>query len=158
MYIFEYFSSSGIKPFQCQEAECNMAFYDQASLSRHVTRVHLKIVPRPFKCQVCAKRYETKYYLDIHMIGHTGDKPYRCSICAKLFSNRSTLAGHMKTHGEKTHGCSVCGKMFVDKARLKAHMVTHEKDKPYSCGLCGRQFARKIAVKLHLKRVHKKEN
>jgi len=53
---------------------------------------------RPYKCLMCAKAFNQKGALQIHLMKHTGDRPYQCEFCPSAFSQRGNLRAHIQVY------------------------------------------------------------
>ncbi|XP_062547157.1 testis-specific zinc finger protein topi-like isoform X2 [Armigeres subalbatus] len=119
---------NGIKPFTCPEAGCNRSFTIRPDLKDHIR-----------KC-------------------HTGERPYRCDLCDKRFLTGSVYYQHRLIHrGERRYGCEDCGKRFYRADALKNHQRIHSGEKPYSCPHCTKQFRQRGDREKHVRVKHSKE-
>lgn len=72
-----------------------------------------------------------------------GIKPYRCEICQRKFTQLSHLQQHIRTHtGDKPYKCRHpgCNKAFSQLSNLQSHSRCHQTDKPYKCNSCYKCF------------------
>jgi len=110
-----------------------------------------------FVCYVCGKVFSKKYFLQNHLLIHSGAKPYTCEVCNKSFRQKGHLQRHQKTHsGERNYQCSYCSKRFT----RQEHLIVHEKSlhppsgmKEVSlsiCNICNRSFKTQC-LKKHMK-------
>jgi uncharacterized Zn-finger protein len=66
------------------------------------------------RCSLCTKSYKSKYDLQKHVRGHTGEACYTCGQCSETFRLYSLYKLHMKIHPEsKSYICEYCAKQFV---------------------------------------------
>jgi hypothetical protein len=61
-------------------------------------RAHTKLhgIGRPFRCDVCDKRFKRKQDLNRHENVHLDRKPFECDHCLAWFSRRDSLMRHVK--------------------------------------------------------------
>lgn len=93
-------------------------------------------------------------------------RPYSCNVCARSFERKKYLFVHMQTHAlkRKRYACDICGKYFVTKAYIQLHKerfcmgfageladdVQSRKKKalkPFECDICGQRFRLKSHVR-----------
>ena len=91
------------------------------------------------------------------MKNHSSDKPCLCDICGKKFVTKFTLETHMKIHyGIKDQVCFICKKSFTAKANLDAHVINVHTNEHYSCDICEKQLKNKRSLTRHKKRCEKR--
>ncbi|KAJ4425747.1 hypothetical protein ANN_27943 [Periplaneta americana] len=113
---------------------------------------------RPFKCDVCDKRFRNKKNVKVHMGCHTvhvrihtGEKPFNCAVCNKDFRNKRDIYVHMRSHtGENPFTCKFCGRGFRYSNHLKVHVRIHTGEKPFKCDTCGKVFRNSYNLKTNL--------
>lgn len=74
---------------------CQYHSYYTTDVKRHIMFKHTG--EKPFKCNVCQKRFTLKSDLKNHSRIHTGEKPFQCPSCLKEFKQKSYLTFHMRT-------------------------------------------------------------
>lgn len=46
-------------------------------------------------CPFCGKSFKGKWFLNRHVMIHTGAKPFKCEFCLKGFNQKSSLKSHI---------------------------------------------------------------
>ncbi|KAM8962031.1 zinc finger protein 219 [Pelodytes ibericus] len=121
---------------------CKGKFRKAAELERH-----LRILHRPYKCNLC----DFAASQEGELVGHverrhtipqrpkiappiptpaptpaTPPAEFKCEICSQSFTQSWFLKGHMRKHKDSfDHRCSVCGRCFKESWFLKNHMKVH---------------------------------
>merc|ERR1719273_1825463 len=133
---------------------CGRPFYNPADLGKHLKNVHqIGQKEDEFICEICARSFQTKQYLRVHMRVHR-DRDIKCTLCDKAFRWESGLKSHMAAeHSQlgQLYNCEFCGKQFKDKGNLKSHMAAEHSQlaQLYNCEFCGKQFEDKGNWKSH---------
>ncbi|GAB1604197.1 zinc finger protein 25-like [Argonauta hians] len=103
-----------------------------------------------FVCVFCCKAFPERDKLKIHERTHTGERPFACDVCPMAFARKDKLKNHARTHtGEKPFVCHICPKAFSRNDKLKIHQRTHSGEKPFSCQICAKAFSRKDHLNKH---------
>ncbi|XP_055870200.1 zinc finger protein 107-like [Biomphalaria glabrata] len=106
---------------------------------------------KPFKCEVCQRRFSRSKTLTNHQLLHTGVKPFKCKLCQKRFRQTGSLKTHLLLHtGEKPFTCQICQKGFTNSSNLTRHQSVHTGYQPYQCPLCPSRFTQSSSLKHHL--------
>ena len=102
---------------------------------------------KPYKCELCDKRFARDQQRRVHQVVHTGDKSHLCCECGQSFGSASTLIDHKKRKHlfMRDHQCQKCSKGFFTRQELEAHMRVHTGDKPYQCPV-SLNFATSITI------------
>ncbi|VVC93804.1 unnamed protein product [Leptidea sinapis] len=106
--------------------ECDKLFNKACYLTQHNKTFHSGA--KPFKCELCGKRFSDNVSCEGHFIKHADNKPFKCNECPKSFNHKTDLRRHMCLHsGSKPFACDHCGKGFIRKDHMIKHFETHMK-------------------------------
>ncbi|XP_031628046.1 zinc finger protein 160-like [Contarinia nasturtii] len=109
---------------------------------------------RVHKCDICNKRFTTKYFLKKHKRLHTGEMPYTCELCHRTFTFQQSYHRHLSYHtNDRPHSCSICGRAFKELSTLHNHQRIHSGEKPFECETCGKCFRQRVSYLVH-RRIH----
>ncbi|XP_026846296.1 testis-specific zinc finger protein topi isoform X1 [Drosophila persimilis] len=112
---------TGVKPFACQEANCDRKFTIRPDLNDHIRKCHTG--ERPYHCLVCGKRFLTGSVFYQHRLIHRGERRYECDECGKRFYRADALKNHQRIHtGEKPYSCLFCTKTFRQRGDRDKHI------------------------------------
>ncbi|ETN67340.1 hypothetical protein AND_000853 [Anopheles darlingi] len=73
---------------------CNTEFKTKSILYRH-RQTHFE---KKFECNICGKKYNSRYQLNIHEHRHEVQKTHTCQHCERSFFNETELTNHIKQH------------------------------------------------------------
>ena len=135
--------------------DCRMFFIKQASLNRHLRRIHQP--GKQWKCLRCNFRSSQYKCLEWHRRKGCTKSPqcHQCTHCGKTFSTIFRKKYHMvREHPEtipdsKTYKCNVCNVQFLYQSALCRHNLKHNGFRPYSCNLCDFKSSRSHVVDQH---------
>lgn len=138
----------------CQRAAEGKTFAQRQKILRHI-QTHTG--DRPFKCELCARRFSEANTLAQHMRTHTREKPYVCDYpgCGASFAVAGSLTIHKRSRHtlERPFVCTWpgCGRAFAESSNLTKHRRVHSGERPFPCKLCERKFSRPDQLQRHMK-------
>lgn len=137
---------SALDPAVNECPHCSKTFSLRTNLTRHVKRLHGKVmseVNKPLTCGTCGMKCRDNYQLKTHERSHLKEKPFECSLCNYKSSRREDVARHMKKCRGPKYNCANCGQMFTSKIAVTDHMNWDS-----ICGNLGDQNAKQDVVKI----------
>uniref|UniRef100_A0A182WF82 Transcription factor grauzone n=1 Tax=Anopheles minimus TaxID=112268 RepID=A0A182WF82_9DIPT len=138
---------------------CGKKIQKKSLMAMHLAK---HVQPEAFECSICKKMMTTPRILKSHMQNHLPEeeRPYKCELCPRRFGYVSALLIHASTHREENeekcvyHLCYSCGRAFRSGNKLAEHIAdSHKKDGSSNCVICdtcGKTFISKSNLKYHL--------
>ncbi|KAJ8048704.1 hypothetical protein HOLleu_01126 [Holothuria leucospilota] len=173
---------SSRKSFKCQF--CDEIFNEKVVLAMHernhtvkqavTSQSSVRVLngKQLFKCQCCAKEFNTMDDLTSHRSIH-----FKCDKCGKKFNHMARLKAHKRIHTDKKTSkhnhclkklnqtvlklhenryndsnlftCEYCNEKFCQKAGLQQHQGIHSGNKPFTCEDCGKKYTSQQNLKQH---------
>ncbi|XP_054161836.1 zinc finger protein 658B-like [Oppia nitens] len=149
--------------FECTIGGCDKLFTTSYNLNQHYRMVHPDYMPdQPWlKCPVDGCKYTSKSDKNLSIHSKTHTKPFKCDICDKRFAARNRLKDHQSEHNGtvKRYRCEWpgCSATLKEKDKLKYHMERHTRDKTYRCEWpgCERTYNLKGSLRVQVDRDHR---
>lgn len=134
---------------------CNQTFIGRNSLLNHERLKHT--FEKPFKCDLCNKKFATSSSLCYHKSVHLNDRRFICAICDKRFNNLTILKTHLSNkHTDPQsyqYACTYCDKRYPVKSKLDYHIKQHVDGKNF-CELCRQAFRKEETLQQHFYLCH----
>ncbi|XP_058834116.1 zinc finger protein 729-like [Topomyia yanbarensis] len=154
-----YETHKGPKSFLC--CGCPKRFDSTEELEEHSKEVHAKKpkiyhdggvpVERPFECNVCYRRYNTRKDVRNHQQQSYTLKVFVCDICGMGFKQKAGLTTHLLTHEtEAKYPCPECGKKYKTPEKVKACLFKHQNPRAHQCKICNAPFDSREKLNSHL--------
>ncbi|XP_069364283.1 uncharacterized protein [Maniola hyperantus] len=130
----------------------------KSKATSYTRRVQRPTVAANVLCELCGRKFHAAAKLRDHMHVHTGQKMYKCDICPKRFASKFLSKAHMLTcHGDNPlrFPCGVCHKEFKYDSNRRRHMLSHQDTRPlYKCDICDKTFTTLSGRDQHVSHVH----
>lgn len=130
--------------YPCPYTGCKCTYNARASLTNHIKCKHkqtAKIYQCDFPgCGYISNR---NYTIQQHKkTTHSNERPFKCQICHRRFKRKQSLTQHEHRHENKRkHKCQYCKKGFNTAGSRREHENgVHLKEKNYFCEVCMRAF------------------
>jgi uncharacterized Zn-finger protein len=81
---------------------------------------------------------------------HSVLRPFKCDVCNKRFVIRKELKQHEIIHTEEQTSSNVCSESLNNKSTLNAHQVIHTEEHPFVCDACNKSFKWKNHLIRHI--------
>lgn len=134
---------------------CNQTFIGRNSLLNHERLKHT--FEKPFKCDLCNKKFATSSSLCYHKSVHLNDRRFICAMCNKRFNNLTILKTHLSNkHTDPQsyqYSCTYCDKRYPVKSKLDYHIKQHVDGKNF-CELCRQAFRKEETLQKHFYLCH----
>ncbi|XP_061393409.1 mucin-22 [Musca vetustissima] len=81
---------------------CQFKSTDKVLFDEHMRKHMAGIKSKPFKCRLCAQRFETREAATTHAKQHQGNV-FKCGTCSMSFPKRDMLVKHFEEHQHQQH-------------------------------------------------------
>jgi len=86
-------------------------------------KVRDEVLPTPYACEKCGKRFELQWDLHVHLKMIHSIEPYHaCDQCTRVYTRLEDFERHRITHGKRRHKCCVCEMTFLRQETLECHI------------------------------------
>lgn len=134
------------------------SWFPSSFISKNSLRIHVRSIhERHYRqvCHICAKVYNSKHSLLMHLKNHSEVKEPRvtCRICGRSYKNVRGLNSHIATHnqGNQIFQCPHCPRISPNRNALAKHIGSIHNFKIHKCHLCDREFKRALVLKVSSK-------
>ncbi|XP_054893714.1 general transcription factor IIIA, b [Poeciliopsis prolifica] len=149
---------SGEKPHKCPIDRCLEAFGKNATLKKHIARVHQYQEDR-YKCDYggCEKDFSKKKQLKAHKCEHGEPLAFHCTFnkCGKDFPSGEKLKHHEKVHQGYPCSFDLCPTLSKTWTEYLKHRAQHREK--IVCEKCNKLFNNTWFLRVHELRAHSAE-
>lgn len=134
-----------------RRVECYICKRGSATIKKLNTHMSIKHSgAQKFQCKLCARKFQLKNNLRIHIKSHTKVGLVNCQYCNQRFSDIKYKKKH-EFRCKQSFECYLCKKSFPAFAILYGvHMRTHLGKRPYHCKHCTKTFVSIRTYNLHV--------
>jgi len=142
------FNPNQLKPKQFTCYFCTKTLTKMASCLTHI-RSHTN--EKPFKCQICSKRFTATAYLQRHKLFHHDiGKWWQCNFCEVKKVYYKDLNNHIRSKHTRENALQKCYFCSMHLAKVNPkHMSRHTGEKPYPCLHCPAEYVTSIFFQIH---------
>ncbi|XP_016955057.1 zinc finger protein 271 [Drosophila biarmipes] len=111
--------------------DCPKTFKRQLHFLKH-SAIHARsyTAPKFFRCSFCLKFFQQQSELELHKIGHSGEK-FRCNKCSKSFTSENDFKHHRQifhfpdSRNDEPFKCPHCPKTYKTWGHFQNHRKGH---------------------------------
>jgi len=183
LWLYHDVQCEGFTCYHCHYDDCNFKAMAKKLMGRHISRVHLRVVPKELKCKHCSELFTNWKAFHDHSVTIHNEEPeaseehdqylidsdfdnHQCEQCGLKFQQKSHLRYHFLTkHSDEAdqHLCTDCGQRFGMLRMLQEHQKLVHEAATETCTLCPPTKDGKVrlytplSLKLHVQGVHNKK-